>query len=103
MGFVALALASGTDTAADDMDTVRAALGEEQLSYLGFSYGTALGTAYAERYPDRVRAMAAIPSSESSGARRDRVRSYWRRKWWAASRKISSPRSKWADTSSAFG
>ncbi|WP_036470408.1 alpha/beta hydrolase [Mycolicibacterium neoaurum] len=47
----------GTDTAADDMDTVRAALGEEQLSYLGFSYGTALGTAYAERYPDRVRAM----------------------------------------------
>ena len=47
----------GTVAAAQDMDTVRAALGEEQLSYLGFSYGTELGTAYAQRYPERVRAM----------------------------------------------
>ncbi|MDZ7883226.1 MAG: alpha/beta hydrolase [Mycobacterium sp.] len=47
----------GTDSAAQDMDAVRAALGEEQLSYLGFSYGTELGTAYAHRYPERVRAM----------------------------------------------
>lgn len=47
----------GTDTAAADMDAVRAALGDEQISYLGFSYGTELGTAYAERFPDRVRAM----------------------------------------------
>jgi pimeloyl-ACP methyl ester carboxylesterase len=39
------------------MDVVRAALGEEQINYLGFSYGTQLGSAYAQRYPDRVRAM----------------------------------------------
>lgn len=47
----------GTAATAQDMDAVRAALGDEQLSYLGFSYGTELGTAYAQRYPDRVRAM----------------------------------------------
>ena len=47
----------GTASAARDMDVVRAALGESQINYLGFSYGTELGAAYAERFPDRVRAM----------------------------------------------
>ncbi|GJF09350.1 hydrolase [Mycolicibacterium cyprinidarum] len=47
----------GTASAAHDMDVVRAALGEDQINYLGFSYGTRLGAAYAGRYPDRVRAM----------------------------------------------
>jgi pimeloyl-ACP methyl ester carboxylesterase len=36
---------------------VRAALGDEQLSYLGFSYGTAIGQVYADLFPDHVRAM----------------------------------------------
>ena len=40
-----------------DMDVVRAALGENQINYLGFSYGTEIGAAYAEAYPDRLRAM----------------------------------------------
>ncbi|SBS77939.1 Carboxylesterase B [uncultured Mycobacterium sp.] len=47
----------GTDSAAKDMDTVRQVLGDEQINYLGFSYGTELGTAYLEKFPDRVRAM----------------------------------------------
>jgi pimeloyl-ACP methyl ester carboxylesterase len=47
----------GTATSAQDMDVVRAALGENQISYLGFSYGTELGATYAEKYGDRVRAM----------------------------------------------
>jgi pimeloyl-ACP methyl ester carboxylesterase len=47
----------GTATGVRDMDAVRIALGEEQISYLGFSYGTDLGATYAEQYPDRVRAM----------------------------------------------
>jgi pimeloyl-ACP methyl ester carboxylesterase len=47
----------GTANAAQDIDVVRAALGENQISYLGYSYGTELGAAYADRYPDRVRAM----------------------------------------------
>ncbi len=47
----------GTAAAVRDMDTVRAALGEPQINFLGFSYGTQLGAAYADAYPDRVRAM----------------------------------------------
>ncbi|MGL4306730.1 MAG: alpha/beta hydrolase [Mycobacteriaceae bacterium] len=47
----------GTRESARDLDIVRAALGEEQLNYLGFSYGTQLGTAYAEAFPENVRAM----------------------------------------------
>jgi TRAP-type mannitol/chloroaromatic compound transport system permease small subunit len=37
----------GTASTAQDMDVVRAALGENQISYLGFSYGTEIGAAYA--------------------------------------------------------
>jgi len=47
----------GTASAAKDMDAVRQALGEDQINYIGFSYGTQLGAAYIDRYPDRVRAM----------------------------------------------
>ncbi len=47
----------GTASAAKDMDVVRAALGENQINYLGFSYGTEIGAAYAAAYPDRIRAM----------------------------------------------
>jgi pimeloyl-ACP methyl ester carboxylesterase len=45
-----------TVSAARDMDRVRAALGAEQLSYLGYSYGTYLGTVYADLFPERLRA-----------------------------------------------
>ena len=31
-----------------DMDTVRAAIGDDQINYLGFSYGTEMGTTYVE-------------------------------------------------------
>ena len=43
-----------TVSAARDMDVIRAVLGDDQLHYLGFSYGTQLGATYAELYPDRV-------------------------------------------------
>lgn len=48
---------AGTASVARDMDVVRQALGDEQINYLGFSYGTELGTAYVERFGDHVRAM----------------------------------------------
>ncbi len=38
----------------DDMESIRIALGVEQLSYFGASAGTALGAVYAQRYPERV-------------------------------------------------
>ncbi len=47
----------GTRNAARDMDILRAALGESRLTYLGKSYGTYLGTWYAELFPARVRAL----------------------------------------------
>lgn len=43
-----------TIEAARDMDVLRAALGEDTLTYLGASYGTKLGATYAELFPDRV-------------------------------------------------
>jgi pimeloyl-ACP methyl ester carboxylesterase len=46
-----------TEQAARDMDALRAAVGDEKLSYLGFSYGTLLGATYAQLYPTKIRAM----------------------------------------------
>ena len=44
----------GTSDVARDLDVLRAALGDEQLNYLGASYGTNIGALYAEQYPERV-------------------------------------------------
>lgn len=43
-----------TDNAARDMDLLRAVLGDKQLNYLGYSYGTFLGATYAKLYPEKV-------------------------------------------------
>ncbi|MEU5419636.1 alpha/beta hydrolase [Streptomyces sp. NPDC020667] len=47
----------GTVNTARDLDVLRAALGEEKLNYLGFSYGTKLGAVYAHRFPSKVGRM----------------------------------------------
>lgn len=44
----------GTESVARDMDVLRAVLGDEKATYLGFSYGTHLGALYAELFPERV-------------------------------------------------
>ncbi|MDX3450896.1 alpha/beta hydrolase [Streptomyces sp. ME02-8801-2C] len=46
-----------TERTARDMDTIRAALGEHRTSFLGVSYGSCLGAAYAARFPHRVGKM----------------------------------------------
>jgi pimeloyl-ACP methyl ester carboxylesterase len=46
-----------TQDTARDMDQIRAALGEDKISYFGFSYGSQLGATYATLFPTRVRAM----------------------------------------------
>ncbi len=48
----------GTVDAARDMDRIREAVGDDKLTYLGFSYGTRLGSVYAQLFPDKVRALA---------------------------------------------
>ncbi len=58
----------GTNNSARDMDAIRQALGEEQASFLGYSYGSELGAAWATLFPDTVRAAvfdgAAHPDSD---------------------------------------
>ncbi len=64
-----LAANIGTDNTVRDMDIIRAVLGSEKLNWLGFSYGTSLGTRYAELFPDNVGRMvldgAVDPSLDS--------------------------------------
>ncbi len=47
----------GTRDTARDMDILRAALGDEKLTFAGVSYGTRLGAVYAEMFPQNVRAL----------------------------------------------
>ena len=47
----------GTVDAARDLDQIRAALGDAELTYIGHSYGTLLGLTYAQMFPTHVRAM----------------------------------------------
>lgn len=47
----------GTREVVRDMDVIRAVLGDEKMTYIGYSYGTRIGTAYAEEFPSNVRAM----------------------------------------------
>jgi pimeloyl-ACP methyl ester carboxylesterase len=55
---------------ARDLDALRAALGERSLTFHGSSYGTQLGELYAEKYPDRVRAIvleSVVDHSQDTG------------------------------------
>jgi pimeloyl-ACP methyl ester carboxylesterase len=58
----------GTRDVAKDMDVLRSVLGDKKLTYLGYSYGTLLGSTYAEDFPANVRAMVldgAVDPTES--------------------------------------
>lgn len=48
---------AGTRDVVKDMDVLRSALGDEKLTYLGYSYGTRIGYSYAEAFPRNVRAL----------------------------------------------
>jgi pimeloyl-ACP methyl ester carboxylesterase len=59
----------GTREVVKDLDILRAALGDQKLNYVGYSYGTRIGSAYAEEFPQNVRALVldgAIDPKESS-------------------------------------
>jgi pimeloyl-ACP methyl ester carboxylesterase len=66
-----------TGSTVQDMEHLRRALGEEQLSYVGSSYGTLIGQLYADEHPDRVRAMVldglVDPSLEFAGVARSQA------------------------------
>ncbi len=48
---------AGTVDGAHDLDALRAAVGDDKITYWGISYGTLLGSTYAQLFPERVRAM----------------------------------------------
>ena len=53
---------------ARDMDSIRVALGQRQISYYGVSYGTYLGQVYATLYPHRIRRMVLDSVVDPAGA-----------------------------------
>jgi pimeloyl-ACP methyl ester carboxylesterase len=59
-----------TADSARDMNSIRLALGEDKVSYLGFSYGSELGATWTTLFPDTVRAAvldgAVDPDSNST-------------------------------------
>ncbi len=60
---------AGTREVAKDLDILRAALGDAKLTYLGYSYGTRIGSQYAEDFPRNVRALVldgAVDPAQSS-------------------------------------
>lgn len=57
----------GTRDVVRDVDVLRAVLGDKKLTYLGYSYGTRLGTLYAEMFPRNVRAMVLDGAVELNG------------------------------------
>jgi len=61
----------GTNNAARDMEMIRRALGEETISYFGFSYGSELGAVWATLFPDTVRAAVFDGASDPNGSSRE--------------------------------
>ena len=55
-----------TQAAARDIDRLRAAVGDQTLTYLGLSYGAKVGAEYAHHFPDSVRAAVLDGPSEPS-------------------------------------
>ncbi|MFJ2558586.1 MULTISPECIES: alpha/beta hydrolase [unclassified Streptomyces] len=72
-GGIANLVNAGSTNVVRDMDIMRKVLGDDQLTYLGYSYGTELGAMYAAAYPEKVRAMvldgAVSPDLTASGFR----------------------------------
>jgi len=64
----------GTRNVARDVDRLRAALGEDRINYLGYSYGTVLGAVYAQEYPTRVRTMVLDGAVDLSASPADEQR-----------------------------
>ena len=71
-----------TEDTARDMDLLRRALGEETISYLGFSYGSELGAAWVSMFPDTVRAAvfdgASDPNASAMQSLVDQARGFER-------------------------
>ena len=57
-----------TENIARDMDSIRAALGQQKISYFAYSYGTYIGQVYATLFPHRVHRMVLDSTVDPTGA-----------------------------------
>jgi len=58
-----------TATMARNLDLLRAAVGDERLTYIGISQGTDIGATYASMFPGRARAMVFDAPVDAAGWR----------------------------------
>ncbi|MCP2247491.1 alpha/beta hydrolase [Lentzea aerocolonigenes] len=68
-----------TEAVARDLDVMREAVGDKQLTYVGFSYGTLLGATYTNIFPQKSRALVLDGNVDpqlrlTNGAQYDRER-----------------------------
>lgn len=76
------ALLGHVDTAStvQDLDMLRAIVGDPKLNYLGYSYGTFIGALYADAYPERVGRLvldgAMDPAADLSDVMREQTRGF---------------------------
>ncbi len=70
----------GTLATVEDLDAIRAAVGDDDLTYVGFSYGTTIGLEYLRLHPDRVRAIVldgvALPGTDPVATTRAQMTSF---------------------------
>lgn len=86
-----------------DLDLLRQAVGDEMLTYAGYSYGSQIGTTYANMFPDRVRAImidgVLDPVAWTTGARYRRggtAQDWARRSALPVSTRLRSDAGSWA-------
>lgn len=60
-----------TRSVARDMDVMRALVGDKDLNYLGYSYGTYLGAVYTELFPDNIGRVVLDSAMDPTMARQD--------------------------------
>ncbi|MFF3335740.1 alpha/beta fold hydrolase [Streptomyces sp. NPDC002888] len=65
-----------TANTARDLERIRATLGEERTRHLGYSYGTALGAAYASMFPERSDRIVLDSNIGDTHLDRDGMRRY---------------------------
>ena len=56
-----------TQNIARDLDSIRVALGQQQISYFAYSFGTYIGQVYATLFPHRVRRMVLDSTVDPAG------------------------------------
>jgi len=55
-----------TQSTVHDLDMLRAVVGDPKLNYLGYSYGSDIGSYYVENFPDRVGRLVVDGATDSS-------------------------------------